>query len=130
MPPMPTTAPPATCTAGHHRPTQAGNSVRAIARLLALTGRASKDETAQVLALVANLAALADAVAQLRDAQQQSCPGRGRSRRRRTPRPRASSPRHDARPRPPSTGPPLSPSVHRSPANPGAPGSTRRKVQP
>jgi hypothetical protein len=54
------------------RPTPAGTSVRAIARLLASTGRASKSETTQVLALVANLAALAAAVAQLRDSQQRA----------------------------------------------------------
>jgi hypothetical protein len=56
----------------HGRPTPhtpAGSGLRATARLLALAGRASHDETAQVLALVAELAALSDAVAQLRHAQ-------------------------------------------------------------
>ena len=84
---------------GRTPPRDAGRQlVRAVARLLALTGRASKDETAQVLALVANLAALADAVAQLRARPAASCPGRGRSRRRRPPHPR-----HPARPPPPRT---------------------------
>ena len=46
-----------------------GDAVRAGARLLALVGRAGRDETTQVMALVANLAALADAVADLRQAQ-------------------------------------------------------------
>jgi hypothetical protein len=56
----------------HGRPaphTPAGSGLRATARLLALAGRASHDEMAQVLALVAELAALSDAVAQLRQAQ-------------------------------------------------------------
>jgi hypothetical protein len=50
-------------------PSPAGTSLRAAARLLAMTGRAGRDETAQVLALVAELAALSDAVAGLRDVQ-------------------------------------------------------------
>jgi hypothetical protein len=50
-----------------HTPT--ATALRGVARLIALTGRAAKDETTQVLALIANLAALADAVAELRAAQ-------------------------------------------------------------
>ena len=56
----------------HGRPSQPAvmaDSLRATARLIALTGRASHDETTQLLALVANLAALAEAVADLRQAQ-------------------------------------------------------------
>jgi hypothetical protein len=49
--------------------TPTGDGLRATARLLSMAGRASRDETTQVLALIANLAALADAVAALRLAQ-------------------------------------------------------------
>ncbi len=51
----------------HRTPT--GDGLRATARLLSMAGRAGRDETTQVLALMANLAALADAVAALREAQ-------------------------------------------------------------
>jgi hypothetical protein len=47
----------------------AGQGLRAAARLLAMTGRVSRDETTQLLLLVANLAALTEAVAALRDGQ-------------------------------------------------------------
>jgi hypothetical protein len=52
--------------------TGTGGSMRAAARLLTLAGRASRDETTQVMALVAALTALSDAVAVLRDAQQRA----------------------------------------------------------
>lgn len=51
------------------RRTPAGEGLRLAARSLSLTGRASRDKTAQALALMANLAALVEAVAHLRDVQ-------------------------------------------------------------
>ncbi len=50
-------------------PTPTGNALRGVARALALTGRARRDETTQMMALVVNLIALTQAVALLRDAQ-------------------------------------------------------------
>ena len=52
--------------------TRTGTGLRAVARLVALTGRAARDETTQILALVANLADLADAVAELRAVQERT----------------------------------------------------------
>ena len=49
--------------------TRAGNQVRAAARLMAMAGRATGDATLVAVALIANLAALALAVAELRQAQ-------------------------------------------------------------
>lgn len=49
--------------------TPSGHGLRMAARLLAQTGRARRDETTQLLALVTSLAALVDAVAHLRDVQ-------------------------------------------------------------
>ncbi len=46
-----------------------GNGLRAAARVLAMTGRAGRDETTQLWHLLAALATLTDAVAVLRDAQ-------------------------------------------------------------
>jgi len=46
-----------------------GDGIRAAARLLTLTGRARRDESAQFLRLVTQLIALSDAVAGLRDVQ-------------------------------------------------------------
>jgi hypothetical protein len=112
------------------RPTPTGNGVRAMARQLALTGRASKDETTQVLALVANLAALADAVAHLRDVQHRAAQAAAaraaaehlkRTTNRPPPRRTAAAAIH----RPISVA-----SVHRSPSAPGTTRATRRKVQP
>ena len=54
------------------RRTPVGEGLRLAARTLSLTGRASRDETAQAMALMANLAALVEAVAQLRDVQQRA----------------------------------------------------------
>ena len=51
-----------------HR-THAGESLRAVARLLAMTGSTNGDITTQVLALIANLVTLIEAVAELRAAQ-------------------------------------------------------------
>jgi hypothetical protein len=51
------------------RHTSAGHGLRAVARLLALTGAAQRDETAQILAMLAALAALAEALATLRHSQ-------------------------------------------------------------
>ena len=59
----------------HGRPpprTPTGTGLRTVARLLAATGRAGRDEATQVLALVAELAQLADAVAHLRDVQRRA----------------------------------------------------------
>jgi hypothetical protein len=49
--------------------THAGDSLRTTARLLAMSSRASGDITTQVLALIANLVVLVEAVAELRAAQ-------------------------------------------------------------
>ncbi|HUC25682.1 MAG TPA: hypothetical protein VMA73_23495 [Streptosporangiaceae bacterium] len=53
-------------------PTPAGNRLRRAARLLAASEAASSDNTLAIVALVTRLAALAEAVAQLRDAQQRA----------------------------------------------------------
>ena len=50
--------------------THEGNQLRAAARLLAMTGQITGDGTLVTIALIANLAALALAVAELREAQQ------------------------------------------------------------
>lgn len=50
-------------------PTRTGERLRQSVRTLHLLGRASRDETAKALALVAQLAVLAEEVARLRDAQ-------------------------------------------------------------
>jgi len=52
--------------------TREGSQLRDAARLLALTGRVASDSTLVVVALAANLAALAMAVAELRLAQQRA----------------------------------------------------------
>lgn len=49
-----------------------GDGLRAAARTLALAGRATNHETAQALRLLASLASLVEAVAQLREVQQRS----------------------------------------------------------
>jgi hypothetical protein len=51
-------------------PIPAGHGLRSAARALTILGRASHDETTQVLSLLTSLAALSDAVANLRDVQQ------------------------------------------------------------
>jgi hypothetical protein len=50
-------------------PHPTGNALRNVARAMAMTGRARRDESAQLMALVVNLIAMTQAVAQLRDAQ-------------------------------------------------------------
>jgi hypothetical protein len=52
--------------------TPSGEGLRAVARLLALVGRAGRDETRQVLTMIVCLVDLAEAVAQLRDVQQRT----------------------------------------------------------
>jgi hypothetical protein len=52
------------------RPTRQGNQLRTAARLMALTGHLAGDTTLVAVALMANLVALAIAVAELREAQQ------------------------------------------------------------
>jgi hypothetical protein len=52
------------------RPSHDGNRLRAAARMIALTGWLTGDTTLAAAALIANLAALAIAVAELREAQQ------------------------------------------------------------
>lgn len=52
--------------------TNAGHQLRAAARLIAMTGRVTGDTTLIAIALAANLAALAVAVAELRQAQQRA----------------------------------------------------------
>lgn len=52
--------------------THEGNHLRAAARLLAMTGQITGDGTLVTIALIANLAALALAVAELREAQQRA----------------------------------------------------------
>lgn len=51
------------------RPSAPGSGLRTAARLLAMTGRAARDETTQLWQLLTALTALADAVAVLRDTQ-------------------------------------------------------------
>jgi hypothetical protein len=50
-------------------PHPTGNALRNVARAMAMTGRARRDESAQLMALVVNLIAMTQAVAQLREAQ-------------------------------------------------------------
>jgi hypothetical protein len=50
-------------------PHPTGNALRNVARAMAMTGRARRDESAQLMALVVNLIAMTHAVAQLREAQ-------------------------------------------------------------
>ena len=52
------------------RPTPAGNNLRRVARLLSAAAFVSHDRTLAQIALIARLAALADAVTELREAQQ------------------------------------------------------------
>ncbi len=52
------------------RPSREGSQLRAAARLMALTGPATGDATLVTVVLIANLVALAVAVAELREAQQ------------------------------------------------------------
>jgi hypothetical protein len=118
----------------HRQP--AGDSLRAVARLVALTGRAARDETTQVLALVANLAALAEAVAQLRQAQQRLAQASAA-------RTAADQLRALAPPPAPAAPPsqrhvaaavvhshPLSLPIHRSPVAPATAPAHRRRVTP
>ncbi|HEY6798063.1 MAG TPA: hypothetical protein VI248_25585, partial [Kineosporiaceae bacterium] len=114
----------------HGRPplrTTAGSSLRTVARLLATTGRASRDETTQVLALVAELASLADAVAQLRDVQDRAAQAAAA-------RVAASHLRHVLPPATPSPGPglhtPRIPApVHRAAPAPAMAPRTPRRVR-
>jgi hypothetical protein len=62
----PTTAPPAHCTAAHPGRTRDGERLHAVARLMALTGNGSGYLAFASITLVANLVALATAVAGLR----------------------------------------------------------------
>ena len=111
-----------------------GGSLRAIARLVAMTGRASSDETAQILALLATLTALADAVADLRHAQDRLAQANAA---------RASATQLRAATERP-TPPPLQPRrataaaihrhattalIHRTPPSPSQPQNSRRRVQ-
>jgi hypothetical protein len=50
-------------------PHPTGIALRNVARTMAMTGRARRDESAQLMALVVNLIAVTQAVAQLREAQ-------------------------------------------------------------
>jgi hypothetical protein len=50
-------------------PHPTGNALRNVARAMAMTGRARRDESAQLMALVVNLIAMTQAVAQLREGQ-------------------------------------------------------------
>jgi hypothetical protein len=50
-------------------PHPTGTALRTVARVMAMTGRARRDESAQLMALVVNLIAMTQAVAQLREAQ-------------------------------------------------------------
>lgn len=111
-----------------------GDAVRSTARLVAMLGRASRDETTQVMALVANLAALADAVAGLRYAQHrrgQADAAHVSAHRLRDVAIRATTVANANRR---TTGvihsPPIAPVVHRSAANPSHPGANRRRVTP
>lgn len=120
--------------------TAAGDGLRSAARLLALTGRASKDETTQVLALVASLAALADAVADLRDAQErghQAAAARAAAEQlRAVPPPRRHDPAHAPERAQLDAGQAVihssrtGPAVHNLPAPSPATPAPRRKVLP
>ena len=66
----PTTAPPAPSTDRSRAASREGSQLRAAARLMALTGPVTGDATLVTVALIANLVALAVAVAELREAQQ------------------------------------------------------------
>jgi hypothetical protein len=113
------------------RPTPVAHSLRSMARLISQTGRARRDETAQVLALVTNLAALSDAVGELRQAQQrltQACAAREAGERL----------RHVATPPAPPSGSGPAVAVHTAriplvvhtlPAGTRPPTSSHRKVQ-
>ena len=57
-------------------PTQAGNRLRRAARLIAAYGRLSGDRTSTAVVLILQLAALAEAVAELRQAQQRAAQAR------------------------------------------------------
>ncbi|MBI4942123.1 MAG: relaxase [Actinobacteria bacterium] len=123
--------------------TPTGTGLRAVARLIALTGRAARDETTQVLALIANLAGLADAVAELRAVQQrtaQSAAARGAADQlaaipttahaaSRTGAP-GRRPAPTATPRGVVNSPAVRGPVHRTGLQPGRPQPPRRRVQP
>jgi len=129
------------------RPTPAGNRLRRAARLLAAPASVSGDSTLAIVTLVTRLAALAEAVADLRDVQQrtaQAASARHAAERLRaaraayvtstpTPRARADTPRervHLEFPAPP--GSPLRDSAvpgSRTPARPG-PRTSRRPGSP
>jgi hypothetical protein len=123
----------------HARPPRGlpiGDAVRAAARLVALVGRAGRDETTQVIALVANLAALADTVADLRYAQQrvaQAEAARTSALQLRSVAARATATSVANASRRVSGvvhSPLLRVPVHRSAPEPTAPDSTRRRVVP
>jgi len=63
------TRPPGSCSAPPRTPTAAGQGLRAAGRLLLAARVAKPSETRQLLALLAQLAALADAVTRLRETQ-------------------------------------------------------------
>ena len=122
------------------RPTPTGSGLRAVARLLATTGRTTTDDTTQLLALLTELAGLAEAVAHLRDIQHraaQAAAARDTAVQLRAVG-RTATPQHPALPRTATptpgqrpavhsqTGEPLP--VHRSAPHPPNPAPSRRKV--
>lgn len=115
-----------------------GAGLRAVARLIALTGRAGRDETVQVLALITALTALADAVADLRHAQaraaQATAARQAAGQLRATTTPVPPPPEGRASPRRVAAAvihrPQIRSVIHRStPASPN-PGADRRRLHP
>ena len=109
-----------------------GQGLRAVARLLAMSGRAGRDETTQVVALVANLAALADAIAHLKDVQRRA--GQAGAARAAAGHLRRAGAHPTAR-RPPTAGvvpthPLLAGVIHRSARPPTTTQPDRRRVKP
>lgn len=77
MPPATTTTPPAKCTVGHRRrrtppPSAAGAGLRVAGRLLLTAQVAKPSELRQLLGLLAQMAALTDAITRLRETQQRA----------------------------------------------------------
>ena len=76
-PPTPTTAPPAPPTPASPSPTPAGNQLRRTARLITAFAYLTKDPALTPIVLITRLAALAEAVIGLRQAQQHAAQAAG-----------------------------------------------------
>jgi len=71
-PPTTLTAPPVSSTGASPHPTPAGNQLRHAARLISVYGYLTQDRTFAPLKLIIQIAALAEAVAELREVQQRT----------------------------------------------------------